>query len=267
MDGRLTLGLATALLTCLAGCTHNNLINGQSAPEAAAESPSNKNMVQSRAPEGEATKEAPKHFKPNTLVAMGAFREQMANEVAKTPEEKARLMEEARQAYFRALVEDPRCLPAIVGLARHWEKLELVDNALYCYDAAFKLAPYDASVWFEVGMMLARRKQWEAALARLHKAAEIEPTNRRYVSSYALALARANRPDECLVWLKKVQGDAEAHCTLARALHDMHQDDLAREHAERALAADPSLDAAQDLLADLGVLPAGVPPRAAGTPR
>jgi tetratricopeptide (TPR) repeat protein len=266
MDGRLTLWLAAALVTGLAGCTHNNLVNGPTLPEAADSSPTNKNIVQSRPPEGE-TKESPKHFKPGTLVAMGALREQMANEVAKTPEEKARLLEEARQAYFRALVLDPKCLPAIVGLARHWDKLDMVDNSLYCYDAALKLAPYDASVWFEVGMMLARRKQWEPALARLRKAGEIEPTNRRYVSSYALALARANRPDECLVWLKKVQGEGEAHCTLARALHDMRQDDLAREHAERALAIDPSLDAAQDLLADLGVLPASATGDDPGSPR
>jgi tetratricopeptide (TPR) repeat protein len=182
---------------------------------------------------------------------MAVFREQLANEKAKTADERVQLREEARAMYQRALTDDPNFLAAHIGLARHWAQENHLENALACYDAALRLAPRDAALWFEVGTCLARRQQWEPALARLRKAAEISPANRQYVSSYAIALVQVNRADEGLAWLTKIYPPAEAHFNLARVLHQLRKDDLARTHLQQALEANPSLAAARQLLAEL----------------
>jgi tetratricopeptide (TPR) repeat protein len=197
------------------------------------------------------SKEPVKEMMPATLVAMAAFRDQTANEVARTDGQKQALHEAAVAAYEKALKADPKFLPAQVGLARHWESLDQHERALACYGKALQLAPTCAALWHEVGMCQARHQEWQPALDRLHKATELESNDRRLGADYALCLVRAGHIDEGLNVLSRWQKEPEAHYTVAQMLYQMNQDDACRRHLGLALQADPNFKPAQELLATL----------------
>jgi tetratricopeptide (TPR) repeat protein len=132
------------------------------------------------------------------------------------------------------------------------------EKAEECYATALKLAPREASLWFEAGMCEARHKQWDSALERLGKAVELDSKNHQYVANYGLCLALAGRYDEALSWLKKGYSEAEAHFNLARTLHRIHQDEMAQRETMIALQIDPSLAPARELLDELTAPPASL---------
>jgi tetratricopeptide (TPR) repeat protein len=142
-------------------------------------------------------------------------------------------------------------VPGYLGLARHWELRERHDLAIHYYDECIKLAPKDAGLLQEAGMCQARHKEWEAALARLYTAVQLDPENRDCAMNFALCLARAERFDESLAWLRKLQNEAEAQYTLARMLHHLGRYDLCMERVRLSLNADPMFMPAQELLASL----------------
>src|SRR5262249_2411338 len=106
-------------------------------------------------------------------------------------------------------------------------------------------------VWHEFGMCHARQKQWEPALEILKEAVEVDPENRLYAHSYAYCLARARRFEQSYLIFAKLDGEANAHYNLARMLLHMQQEALSKEHLRLALAANPDLAAAQQLLTTL----------------
>jgi tetratricopeptide (TPR) repeat protein len=238
MDCRWKVCLLAGLLVGLCGCTNNKL---PVLPEPPGTDPA-------RSAE---RSEPPKALTPATLVALAALREQMAEELAKSPEQRQQLLDDARRAYLHALKLDPNCLAAHRGLARHWENTGQHEKAMTCYDQALKLAPRDASLWHEAGMCQARHKEWTPALERLRKAIEADRENRQYVLNYALCLARAESYDEALAWLMKLHPPALAHFTLARMMHHNGRPELSRQHLQAALQANPGLHAAQQMLVEL----------------
>jgi tetratricopeptide (TPR) repeat protein len=228
----------------MAGCAPNKLLFPWSAEDAQVPP-----AAQSVPPSSLPPEATIKGLKPETLVALAAVREQIANEKAKTLAEKQRVMEHARGAYQLALKADPNFVPAYLGMARNWEMVEQHGKALSCYEAALKLLPQNAGLWFEVGMCQARHQEWEPALERLKKAVELDRENRQFLSSYALTLALAEHYDESVAWLKMLHTDAEAHFTLARLLQRLEKVELCRQHLKTALELDPGLKAAEHLLA------------------
>ena len=251
MDCRRSLSILLPLvLSGLTGCAPNQLfglLGDKTAAEAAQTTP-----VPAPSPVTEPiAKEAVKELSPKTLVAMAAFHEQLANELAREPAEKQRIMEDARIAYEKAITVDPKYVPGYLGLARHWEVRDRHDLAVHFYDECLKLAPQDAGLFHEAGMCQARHKEWEEALARLSKAVELDPENRACAMNFALCLARSERFDESLAWLRKLQPEAEAQFTLARMMHHLGRYDLCMEHVRQSLNADPMFIPAQELLASL----------------
>jgi len=251
MDCRKTLCAAAWLFCAVAGCTPNKLMPVWPGGDALTSDAYKPPKMAGEPEEYEPVKE----LKPKTLVAMAAFREQMAAEVAKTPAQREFLLEDARKSYQRALKEDPKYLPAHIGLARHWEAAGQHDRAMTSYEAALKLAPKDGGLCYEIGMCQARHKEWKPALERLKQAAASDPENRQLASTYALALARAEHFDESLACLRKLYpaAEAEAQYNLARMLHHMENDELSRRHATLAVQADPTFQPAQELLAELSL--------------
>jgi hypothetical protein len=260
MDCRRSLSIFLPLvLSGLTGCTPNQLlapIMGDKTPEVAQAA-----SVPAPSPVTEPiAKEAVKELTPKTLVAMAAFHEQLANELAREPAEKQRIMEEARVAYEKAVSVDPKYVPGYLGLARHWEIRDRHDLAVHFYDECIKLAPKDAGLLHEAGMCQARHKEWEAALARLSRAVELDPENRACAMNFALCLARGERFDESLSWLRRLQPEAEAQFTLARMMHHLGRYDLCMEHVRQSLNADPMFIPAQELLANLTAPAPTTPP-------
>jgi tetratricopeptide (TPR) repeat protein len=256
MDGRT--GLCLLFAGCVSGCLPGHLLPGSS------QSSGQGSMVAPPSPLGDSalpiTRDGtPKELKPATLVSLGAFREQMAEQLAKNPADRERVMNEARIAYAQAIKSDPKYVPAYIGMARHWEKVDQHEKAVHTYQEALKLAPRESGLWFEVGMCHARHREWEPALANIVKAIELDRDNRKFISSHALCLYLAGQREDGLARLKKLYGEAEAHYNLAWMLHRMQENDEARQQLQLALQADPKLTDARTLLARLASAPQAAP--------
>jgi tetratricopeptide (TPR) repeat protein len=195
--------------------------------------------------------EAPKKLKPETLLTYARLKEQAAANPEVSQVDRERLREAARQAYLRALDIDPKFVPAHVGLANWFDMAGNHAKALATYEQVVKLAPKDKMVWQELGMCHARHKDWDPAIDSLRKASELDPDDRQIAKTLGLCLARAGRYDDSLACLEKVVGKAEAHCTVARMLHHLKQDDASKREVQLALESDPNLAEARALLDEL----------------
>ncbi len=239
MDCRITLRLALLALAC-AGC---ELTSPWSAPDpkdkmAAAD----KETGKMRLIWTEQTK-----LKPETLVAYAHVMEQRVNDPNVAPEEREHLLAQARDAYRRALNADPKFVAAHLGLANLLEGTGNHEQAVASYKQALALTPTDKNLWFAVGTVQARNKEWAPALECFQKAVELDPENKQFITTLGMTLARAGRFDESFTCLRRVVSEAEAQCLIARMLHHMNQDDAARAHVQMALQANPPMKTAQDL--------------------
>jgi len=195
--------------------------------------------------------ERPRELKPATLVAYANLKEQSAADPEVSQVDRERMREAARQAYLRALEIDPKFVPAHVGLANWFDTAGNHAKAVATYQQVVKLAPKDKVAWYQFGMCSARHKDWDPAIENLRKANELDPDDRQVAKTLGLCLARAGRYDESLACLEKVVGKAEAHCTVARMLHHLQQDDASRHELQLALASNPNLAEARELLDEL----------------
>lgn len=239
MDCRKALGGAVLSFCCVVGCEHMPTLSSWTSD----------NKMEVRPASEEAV--TPKPLKAETLVAKAAYHEQQASEAWCPPAVREQFLADAHKAYQRALAIDAKYAPAYLGEARLNEKEGDARRARENYEQAIKLVARNASVQFEYGMFLARNKDLNAAVEHMALAAELEPANRHYQQILGLCLARAGRFDESLACLKKELNEAQAHTTLARMLHHMKHDDLARDHVRQALQINPQLVSAQKLQAEL----------------
>ncbi|HXG09327.1 MAG TPA: tetratricopeptide repeat protein [Gemmataceae bacterium] len=252
MDCRRSVVLGLALLGGVLGCslrkTHSEL-----APSDA---------LADMRPERELPKRTPR---AKTCVEYGRLCESEARSPQRSPAEQEELRDRARKMYQQALQIDPKNLPAALALARLYTSLGDHERAVATYQKALKHHGKDPAVWSELGMCYARRKEWEPALKCLRKAVDLDPENRQAAHNLGYCLARAGRYEESLTCFTKTDGEAKAHYNLARMLHHMRQDDLSREHLWKAIAKDPQLLPAQQLLAELDLAsaaPSGTVPAA-----
>lgn len=244
MDRRKPLAFALSFLAGAAGCAHHSAAT----PAAIAKTPV-ETAVKPAAKEldPEALKRAPK---PETFVAFGDFSAREADS-ATNPAEKEQLRDRARRAYQEALKADPNYLPAHKSLAHLYIALNDQDRAVATLESALKLAPNEANLWFELGMTHARGKQWGLALEHLSRAVELDPENRQFVKVQGFALARAGRYEESLAAFTRYEGEAKAHYYLAQMLDHLEQGDLCKTHLRLALAKDPQLEPAVQMLVRL----------------
>jgi tetratricopeptide (TPR) repeat protein len=187
----------------------------------------------------------------STCVAIGDMRMHFASEPNCTPLNRERLLDEGLRAYQQAIKADPACNAAYVGLARLYQRLEEYEKAVATLDAALKIAPKNADLWFELGMCHARHKAWEPALAALRNASELDADNHLYMNMLGFSLARAGRFDESYQYFAKVQGEAKAHYNVARMLHHVQRDAECKQHLALALKAKADFASARQFLADL----------------
>lgn len=249
MDGQKACAVLL-LLAALSGCDERRMFPWNRTPDPHA----NRKPVD--LPPATVSDGKPQQLKPETLVAMGQFREQQAEEMDLTPQGREYFRDQARKAYQRALGIDPKHVPAHLALARLQERLDCHDRAMESYQQALMLEPKNAALLHEVGMAHARHKEWDKSLNLLRQAAELDPDDRACNRSYGLALARAGKVQESLVQLRKVLTEAEAHFMVARMMNHMKQDEACKQHLDRALQLDPNLGPAKEFLAELRGEPA-----------
>jgi tetratricopeptide (TPR) repeat protein len=230
--------LWTALVAGVAGCAHEAaapLVN--SSPQGMAEP----------TPEKELPKRAPK---AHTCVVLGDLKEQEA-EATKASHDQELLRDQARQLYQQALEIEPENLEALHALARMYSLIPDHDRAVATYQRALKAHPRQADLWYDLGMYHSQCKEWEPAIQSLGQAVACEPENRFFANTLGFCLARAGRYEESLACFQKTVSPAKAHYNLARMLVHMNQTDLGKEHLRQAIEADPQLEEARQMLAQL----------------
>jgi tetratricopeptide (TPR) repeat protein len=161
-------------------------------------------------------------------------------------------IEGAEGKYLEALQASPDDLSALVGLARLYDRAGQGAKAIDTYQLARKAHPTSSLVCNDLGLCYRRQKQLEKSLAAFRQAIELQPDNAKYRNNLAAALVEADRDDEALRALTEVSPPAVAEYNLAYLLQERGRPGDAITHLQRAVAIDPHLESAQDLLAQLG---------------
>jgi tetratricopeptide (TPR) repeat protein len=193
----------------------------------------------------------PRQPQASTCVALGELHLGTAMDPQCPGRQRTNALELARKCYQQAIKTDSECKDGYRGLAQVYGALKEDERMVATYEKAIKKWPKDASLRFDFGMAEARRKEWEPALGHMKEAVELDPENRSYQTTYAYTLARAGLWQESYQAFCKVGTPAEAHYNLARMLHHLGQDDASQEHLVQALATDPNLAPARQMLARL----------------
>jgi tetratricopeptide (TPR) repeat protein len=252
MDRRKSVVLAVGLAAGVLGCAHDaNLL-----------------AVRQEQADVEAARDAdqPKRTpRAATCVAFATFNERGANAANCTPEQREQLRAQALKEYERALKIEPTNLAAEMGVARLHAARGANEAALAAFQQAIKTHPQEGVCRFELGMFHARRKEWGPAVENLREAARLNPERRSYAHGLGYCLARAGKYDESFAVFAKLDGEAEAHYSVARMMQHTGQEELCKQHLQLALALKPDMAKARQLLTTLDqaqakrTVPAGMP--------
>jgi Tfp pilus assembly protein PilF len=158
---------------------------------------------------------------------------------------------DAEAKYLRALKTEPKNVKAILGLARTYDEQGNSQQAIATYQQAIKLHPKNAMVYNDLGLCYGRRHEYAPAQQMLQKAVAMEPGKANYRMNLATVLVDAGRPAEAYQHLLAAQPEGVAHYNLACLLESRGQKDQAAEQLQLALAKDPTLTPARELLAQL----------------
>lgn len=158
---------------------------------------------------------------------------------------------DAESQYQQALKVEPANLKALIGLARLYDRQENSQQAIATYQKAIKLHPKRAIVYNDLGLCYGRRRELAPAQQILQKAVELEPSKANYRNNLATVLVDMGRIGEAHQQLLAVQGEGVAHYNLAFLLNSRGQRDLAIDHLQQAIAKDPTLIPAIELLSQL----------------
>lgn len=169
----------------------------------------------------------------------------------------ARLLEnqnkfpEAEGQYQKALQAAPGDLNALVGLARLQDRQGNPGEAIKLYQQALKTNPSSTLIYNDLGLCHARQREYDASLQALNKAVELQPTNAKYRNNLAAVLVEAGRPDDALPHLLSGNTPAVAHYNLGYLLQQRGQRELAEKHYRQAVALEPGMAPAHEMLAQL----------------
>ncbi|RIK78188.1 MAG: hypothetical protein DCC67_11860 [Planctomycetota bacterium] len=168
----------------------------------------------------------------------------------------------ARLLYQKAIAKDPKNLDALLGAARMEDREGNLDIAASLYQRALQAHPTSATAFNDLGLCLARRGDVAGAQAALDQAVRLAPEKPLYRNNIAKVLIELNRLDAAQNHLLAVHSPATAHYNMAVLLAERGRHAEASEQLAAALAIDPSMAPAQQMLAQRS---GGVPaePRAA----
>lgn len=161
----------------------------------------------------------------------------------------------ARNSFQSTLEQEPDNLDALLGLGNVLSQQGDHDLALSVYSKALKKYPNDPDIHCALAACQARRDAWSEAVGSLLTATELAPSRRDYQEMLGIALVRARRIDDGYAILAKAVGASQAHYRVAETLHQTKQADKCAHHLYLALAANPKLTAASDLLKQVKHLP------------
>lgn len=169
----------------------------------------------------------------------------------------ARLLEnqnkhaEAEEQYVKALAAAPGDLSATVGLARLHDRQGNSANAVELYHKAISTHPTSALAYNDLGLCYARQRQLDKSIQAMGKAVQLQPDSHKYRNNLATVLVEAGRTDEALREMSVIASPAVAHYNVGYLLKQKGQVAEAMRHLQQALAIDPTLAPAEEMLAQL----------------
>ena len=195
-----------------------------------------------------------KQPRPETCLEAGKMYETLAKSTPEVAQQRD-FTWRAKQAYQQALRLKPNWPAAIAGLGR----VEEIEGNPRAAGEQFQLAvqlanskePGDAAACHEAGLFFGRVKQFDASIAAMTKAVQLDSSNRTYAMNYGFALARANRFDEGYLHFSKIMNPSEAAFQIALMTQHVGDVERTRQYASFALQQNPTHAQAQQLLAKL----------------
>lgn len=157
----------------------------------------------------------------------------------------------AREHYEAALSQDPKCVDAIVGIARLDQVAGRTRRAEMGLRTALKLAPKNADVLQSAGLFYSSQGRWREAVASLKAAVAAEPNVGKHRYALAAVLAKSGDVNAALPHFVATVGRAEAHSQIARYLFERGDRDGAEQQIRIALSLKPQLSSARRMVAQL----------------
>ena len=154
----------------------------------------------------------------------------------------------ALQQYNKALQADGSSRPALIGMARLQHRIGRNADAIQTYHNALNAHSGDAVIMNDLGLCYARDGQLNRAIDFLSQATQVSPDRAMYSNNLAAALVEANRTQDALTFLTKKMGPAIANFKVGYLLHDAGQTQESSHYLNEALAINPQLQQARDLL-------------------
>lgn len=252
MDGRRSIGIAAGLFAGMIGC---KTPEQRQLAELSRQTETTTKLVKSNQALAASQVDLPpakdRKLKPETLVKIGALKEQAADDKDRPQAERDAFRYQARQSYQKAIEQDPKFTQAYLALAGSYLQTGENDRANALFDKALKVNPKNGQLWFELGTVQARAKDWTASLESLNKAAQLDPDNKQYQKTYGLALARVGKFDESYDVLSKCMSESEARFNVARMLKHVGKPEECQQQLQQALKANPNFLPAQELLDEM----------------
>ena len=155
----------------------------------------------------------------------------------------------ALEQYDLALKADGTNRNALIGLARLQHRTGKVEEAIRIYRDALNIYRDDAVIMNDLGLCYVREARLGEAISMLQAAVQAAPEREMYLNNLAAALVEANRTGEAMAHLSRVHGPAVANYKVGMLMGRAGKQQQSVEFLNQALALDPNLQAARDLLA------------------
>lgn len=166
--------------------------------------------------------------------------------------ESRRDMQTAVAQFQHAVKLDPKNMSAMRHLAQLHERLQNYPEAEQVYASAIAIAPTDPTPLNDLAQCLARQQKYDESIEKLNKAIAMRPHQTIYRNNMAKVLVKAGRPREAFEHLAVVHSQAEAHYNLGYMLREQGELTAASQHFAMAAQIDPNLEAAQQVLEEMG---------------
>ncbi len=155
--------------------------------------------------------------------------------------------------YQKTLRMSPNDVRTMISYGRLLDREGNFREAERTYHRALQLEPANVIALNDLGMIYARQGMYDLALDQLGQAVQLQPSNQRYRNNIAIVLIDAGRPEDAFGHLTAVHGDAAAHYNLGFLLSRRNMNNQAAGHLQQALALNPRLAPARQLLDTLAV--------------
>lgn len=177
--------------------------------------------------------------------------EVVARDPSKPPQDRERMLSQAKAIYNDVLKKEPNNLDALMGLGSVYQVTGENDQLAAVEARAIKLHSKDGKVWSWIAIRQGKAKEWDQAAESFHKATECDPENRMYRIQLGFTLARARRYDEGFEWLRRSMRTHEAHFNLAQMASHNGDTGRANEELRKCLKLEPTYTHAQEMLSKL----------------